>query len=410
MANRKYTAPTFRLAFGAPVSSTGINTSGFIDTSPDAQTIQITSKAPGGFDSCSLGFEGARIGGGKGLYLGDIDYLNGLWDLTVTPGVALFGKDGPVTFNGRVLRIDRTGNWPAGCTASGYGFTGLNDYVNIAGSGPGGTSGTVLTGILNAGGVVRAAPPAYFIDPGVAHGNADYKYYSTSQIIDQIEKEGGFQGTQAGGSALWDHFVYEAQLLQFVPRVPPVNTIFKVPNDSRVRWTDDYTDAVSHVYVRFTPPAVGGAATPTPIVIGPVVSPTFLSKFGITRQILIEGGTLASSAAATQFANTYLALHQDSYVTCTISRDAGDGLDSAIGGALPPYLIRAGQWVQVGENAPLICTQTTYDGVKGTLQVTLNSQPLDLLSRIRDLIRLSRYAVKQTVFPTGARASFISGP
>src|SRR5690606_36298055 len=58
-------------------------------------------------------------------------------------------------------------------------------------------------------------------------------------------------------------------------------------------------------------------------------------------------------------------------VAARLVRDAGRGLETPGGSETPGYLVRAGQRVQVGTEAPLPIVATQYDGLGRSLDVSL---------------------------------------
>ena len=109
-----------------------------------------------------------------------------------------------------------------------------------------------------------------------------------------------------------------------------------------------------------------------------------MRQYQVFRQTLLQGGQLTATGAAA-LRDAYQALHAGPEISCTLTRDEGRGIELAGGGELPPYVVRAGQWVQVGMSPPLIVIKTEYDANNRRLTATLGWYPRSFRGVLRQL-------------------------
>ncbi len=250
--------------------------------------------------------------------------------------------------------------------AVGYGICGLTDawYTNTSGVAI--SMLTFLRDVLgNAATLIGlSSDPNEVIDSGVLYTPLTYWGKQPSTIIDALAKHGMGSATVVD-NAPYDWQVYEGRIATFPPRVAPLRVEQCPPgtfgptyhidfDKDDIDWDPDYSDIASAVLVKY--------ANGTPPVATSVTSSNraVFDTYGIIRSVPLEGGTLSDPQAA-QLALTYLALHSQPLVSVTIRRHGGKGLRRADGSETPPQNVRAGEWVQVGDQEPVILLSTAYN-------------------------------------------------
>lgn len=353
-----------------------------VDT--DVTQLQYTTALPGGFQALSIGLRDRRRP--QFSYLPRDIGRRGFAHLVLTAGSA-------TVWEGRVMQQRLIGGEVRGLTAKGYGLTATTDNWYGSSGGSGTTAGTVLLDVLRqAAGLLHVGSD--FNDSGIAHVPADFDGMAPNQVIDQLSKEGG------GGSsnALMDWAVWENRTASFMPRLATPQPTYVIPWEGppdTVEQDEDYDPVYGSVSVRYTPS--GGTVTTT----AAKVNPDFLGLYGVSRSQLVQGSTL-SAAAATQLRDTIATLAAAPALATTITRTRGRGMERPGGAEQAPWLVRAGEWVQIGAEPPLIITQTSFDANAKTLRLTAQSAPKRYLNQILQLLSIAAHTLNRTNAISGA--------
>lgn len=349
---------------------------------PPMTALSWQTQLPGGFSDAKIGLTGREH---QRVYA----YL------PIPVDAPLFGHveiqaDGTRVYEGRIEERDRPGGDIRGLSATGYGFAAVSDDYYESDDQTMVTSATALLEVL------RAAAPLVRIgaidDPGVLHALSDFDGMTPGQVIDQLIKEGG------EGGIPWDYLVYEQRLLSFLARIPPAQPDYSLPIDETVQLRESVRDSYSTAKLRF---GSGNDEQVTP----ELSRSQFTNRHGFERRKLLSGSS-PSLAVATQFVETWLTEHSQPEISATVKRDQWRGLEMLGGDLQPQWLVRAGQWLLLGDYGPLVIERTSFDGMKGTLSLELGKPlrgPLaERLARIAETdtsVRTRRNPV------TGARES-----
>lgn len=279
-----------------------------------------------------------------------------------------------IVYEGRVRRRRRgPGGLFTGFTCEGY-LAHLSDGWNDSETTASVTSGEALQQIVTMfAPYLRVGTAEQFIDPGVTHsgGLAEWTRMTPGEVVDQIIKEG-----DSDGNAI-DIAVWENRTLWCVPRVTPSTPHYRLPFDeSVVTWEDDAGSMASHVTVEYGDGS-GGTLTVEAETTG------FLSTHGFVRNLLIPAGDI-TSAAAVALRDRELTTRATPDVSATVSLIDGEMLPLFSGAEQPQALVRALEWVQVGDEPMQIIVGTTHDATARSLTLELG-QPSPLLPKNTNL-------------------------
>lgn len=384
------------------------------DINPEVTSLEVTTVNPGGYGALNVGMQ-AFLTDGPGP-----DYTRMETPAWLPPRahVELYAGSFPV-FEGAVMVVNKNSSGRAdGFIAEGYGITSVNDnFIESVEVTPK-TSGVILAEALRDAATLLRIGPTY-VDPGVLHLKSEFHAMFPGDVINQIIREGGaaYSGvvSNAGGASgdvsngVWDFLVYEGRQVVFRPRIPPAGTPddpipYHVPYDDRITsWVEDYHKLVGQVAIRYK--LASGATTLTPRVPGFGTAPyqAFKDQFGFMRAAVVEGGTM-TDAGATTFAGTFLAQRSQPSYAVRLVRAQQQGMEQTGGPDIPPYLVRAGEWVSIGDQLPLPIVQTTYDAFSEVLTVDCGDALPHGLVDLRTLHRVASHVIRGTNPVTGARA------
>lgn len=382
-----------------------------IDLNPQITSLTVATSNPGGYGDLEVGMQ---------AYMNDQgpEFMGLPQPIDLVPYAHVVVRAGQHrAFEGRVMGADRNNaGLYSGFYAQGYGLAAIADQYIISSEISKKRSGVIVQEAIRDAAPLLVFNPATFVDPGVYHSKSEYTALYPQDIINAIIREGGqiFAGitTTAGGlganaaAGAWDWLVYEDRVIQFTPRLPPAGTPadpvdWWLPFDSRVQWHEDYMPLVGSVQVRYQSlDAAGSAEVITPAAI----DPTFERRFKLMRSAMIEGGPMAKAAAET-FASTYLANMNDIAVSVQVTLAQQQSVQKPPGGdLLPPWMVRAGDWLQIGGEPPLPVIHTQYDAFSEVLTIECG-QPLPRGSHlVRTLSRVANHIVRKTNPVTGGRA------
>lgn len=390
----------------------------YVDINPDVTALEWTTVNPGGYGALNVGMQPFLTDGAQGpdyVRLEQPAYLPPRAHVQLYAGAHL-------VFEGAVMAVNKNSSGQAdGFIAEGYGLVATNDnYIESYEITPK-TSGVILAEALFDAAPLLRIGPAY-VDPGVLHQKSEFHALYPADIINQIVREGGaaYAGivSNAGGASgdvsngVWDFLVYEGRLVTFQPRLPPAGTPtdpidYRITFDDRVTsWVEDYHKLCGQVGVRYTNLAGGGGATaltPRYPALGDALYTRFKSIYGFMRAAVIEGGAM-QPASATTFAQTFIAERAQPSYAVRVVRAQQQGMERVGMPDMPPYLVRAGEWVAIGDQDPLPIVQTSYDAFTATGTYDLgDSLPHGLVDN-RTLHRIAAHVVRGTNPTTGARA------
>lgn len=396
----------------SPQHQTPIPTT-YVDIDPLVTSMQFTTVNPGGFGALNVGMQAFLTDSAAGPDYGRLDV-----PIHIPPRahVELYAGTGALMFAGAVMTLNKNSSGQAdGFIAQGYGLVAVNDdYITSTEITPK-TSGVILAEALgDAAPLLNIGPN--FVDPGVYHLKSEFHGLAPADIINQIIREGGavYSGivSNAGGASgdvsngVWDFLVYENRTVIFQPRVAPADIDYLIGFDDRVQWVEDYNKLVGQVGIRFTNLDGNGATALTPRfpAINDPLYLAFISQFGFMRAAVLEGGRLRSQSAGI-FAQNFIAARSQPSYAVRISRAQQQGMERGGYVDMPPYLVRAGQWVQIGDQQPLPIVQTTYDAFS---EVALydcgDALPHGLVDN-RAVHRAVAHLVRGTNPTTGAKVS-----
>lgn len=351
------------------------------DLNPDVTQLSY-STGPGGFNGLTVGLRDPGLP--QFGFLPQPVALRGFNHVVLE-------RNGVLVWEGRIMRPPLTGGEVSSFTAQGYGTAALTDDWYASADGTKVSAGPLLAEILALTAPLLTVSPIAdeFVDTGIQYARSDFNGLPPSQVVQRMSTDGGGQG---GGDALWDFLVYNGRRATFTPRVAPpslpglaansaaTGPMYWIDFDSTVVWDPDYTDCVGDVTV---------ADSAVPPLTYQAVSSTFADRFGFMRRVYLPLGTV-DATVGTQHARTYLALHEIPMVACTVTRDAWCGLRLADGAEGPLELVRAGQWMQVGTETPVMIVGTQVDANAGTLTVNANNFSRDYLLQMLTLENMTR--------------------
>lgn len=380
----------------------------YLDLAPDMATCVVTTADPGGFATLDMQFQRGIFGAGA-----EFAALEAPHDIGAFHHVELrVGQR--LLHAGRMMAIDfnDSGNI-SGFESVGYGIAAIADNFIESVEQSKKTGGTIVREVLQQYAPLLRLGPS-FIDPGTLHSKSEYHALFPTDVINALIREGGaaFSGvvTNAGGAGgdvsngSWVWLVYEDQIVQFYPRLPPANTPIDPVNyainfDHRVQWHEDYRNLVGEVAVRYTNLDGNSVTTLSPRF----TNPTFKRRYGFMRSAVLEGGKMRS-ASAEQYAQTYLANRAEPGYAVAIERAQQQGMSRPYGGVeIYPWLPRSGEWLTVGDKQPVPLIHTQYD-FAGEVATYECGAPLPGGSNLmRTMTRVMGHVLRGTSAITGAR-------
>jgi hypothetical protein len=290
--------------------------------------------------------------------------------------------DGARVWEGRRIQVSKDRGFVTGITARGYAYVALDDAVFTSTSTTGVTSLGILQAVLAAAApaIAQATGPRVF-DPGIGHTLAEFTLKMPSQIVNQLAQEGG------AGDDAWDFVVGLDRIPSFTPRLPPSLPDYHIGwGPAITTYLEDDSDVYGAVTVQYTDLTSGASAvTPT------FIDNTFGQRYrGFLRGAVVNASGSLSAASAAQFARTYLGTHGYSRVSAKLQYTGGEGPEQAVGGASQyPWLVSAGEWVQIGEELPSIIIRAQYDAGSAQLDLDLG---LPLPYGLAELVHAFRIA------------------
>jgi hypothetical protein len=331
---------------------------------------------PGGFGGLSLGYSLFAQGLVSGRLGQPIDFVD-LGHIQVFAG----DEKGFLVFEGRVQDIDSpTGLQATAVTATGYGVgtmaatTDMWFFQDPYDNEPTIGGGQLLREVLKA-----SAPLLVLGDSdGMYEPGGSYKVSAQStrfpnQAVDEVIKAGDFQNNQVIFA------VYEDRVVQLRPRVPPVDRITGeliancyLPVDrTRIQWRRSGSLMVGAVAVQF---AEQDSTSAKHTAVSSELEQTLFrdAHGGLLRGYLVSTSSW-TQAQAEFFRDTYLQRYKNAVITCTTTLDNTWPAYDRNGGAIPFYQVRAGDWLIVGDQEPIMITSTRKDLTKQTCQIVAST-------------------------------------
>ena len=354
----------FRLTSSSPLPEAARIDAVHFDS--ELTAVSVSDAVPGGFGGLSLGYSPFLQGETTSRLADPIDFVD-LGHLQLYAG----DERGFLVFEGRVQDIDSpTGLQATAVTATGYGvgtMAATTDmwYFQDAFDGElpiGG--GQLLREILKASApLLTVGDKDAFYEPGGSYLRSGESGRYPNQVVDEVVKAGDFNNNQILFA------VYEDRVVQMLPRVPPVDAItgeiiadYYVPVDrNHVTWRRSGSLMVGAVAVQFKDPTTGTTGQTTV-----VVDPNFKDAHGgLMREFLVPSSSWTQEQAEF-FGESYLQKYKNAVLTCMVNTDKTWTVFDRMGGAIPYYMVRAGGWLQVGDQPPIMITSTRKDLRKET--------------------------------------------
>jgi len=343
-----------------------------VDLHPEITTLTWSTARAGGFQTLAVGYDHAAVASdGSEVTFSHIPY-----DVMVAPHFAVVrvSARNHCVYEGRIVRRDLGPMGLASFQAKGLGITATGDNTFIAPTQEDFYSSAQVMEIALkscANNLIAIGGPDLWQDSQIDHHmQVEFNRRQASQIIDQLAR--------AGNGGVWDFAVWERRggeqpftraVASFLPRTPPATPDFWIPWSSAIQnWTEISENAYNHVTVSYT-----DADTNINNLLTKQYDDSGLSDiYGIDRSITVPAGTICDRCADA-FARTYLAQHRLPSIQCTLALNGFHGLEAYNGGAeIPPYLIRADQWIQVADYPQILpIVRTEYNASTGELTLEI---------------------------------------
>lgn len=299
--------------------------------------------------------------------------------------------DGRLTiWEGRLGEEDRAPDTRRTLAARGYGYTALSDHPWITTSDtPIGTDSIVRSVLAEAAPAIRPASSRTFQPPLEERVPAAFAWFHPLQVLDQLHIEGDSQGLRM------DWGVWEDRRLHMYPRQTPAIADYWIAYDSRYLADWRYIPPEGGVvYVRHT---VDGEE----VVTGPVTNPRFVRTVGFQRSIVLSAGEI-SVDGATRIARTWLQEQSQGRYVGQVVIGPDDALMAPGGRPVPSYLVRAGQWLQVGDHLPLLIVTHEHNPNTGRTRLQIGDRVTSYTARINALLR-DQERERRGMHPGGGR-------
>jgi len=289
--------------------------------------------------------------------------------------VRVLAYNGFVCYEGRVVNYDMPGGRQVtAVSATGYGVAAAQDWPFYwpAGDTTQGSGGAVfLEALKDTAPLLHIDGSDSFSDPGglFTFVNMSGRYFS--EIVDQISKAENQDTVQM------IYTVYEGQALSFVPRVVPTDAMnnpvahYHIPfNRDSVIWHEDGSKLVGGAAVQWKGLGTSGA---TDYVLAANGGAGFSDLYGGLLRLALISQTQMEETQADLFAAGYLVKYGTPVITVTCNLDADHALFDQQLHPVPLYEARYGQWVQFGNEDPLMITATDYDASSDKLTLTCST-------------------------------------
>ncbi len=335
-----------------------------IEIETQLTTVEWTTEMPGGFGRCSIGLPlAARSGDVPGYLPRPLGSLAGREHGEVYVGSKL-------VFEGQVIEITRVGGIPRALLLEGYGGVGLGERIFRSSL----SEGDITSGQLVAEALALlphiSLDMTHFDDPGLPQVPSEFDGMAVSEIIDRIVKTGSADGR------LWDWAIWEGPTFVLQPRTPPERSDWIAKREG-IEETISYEKLVTRVSVEyevtFKNRRTGEETTLKGETI-PVSDADLEDRIGRPLELRLSGQAVFPVSAGI-IQRAWLARYSQPVASIRLS---GDALYTAEGEQALPWLVRAGQWVEVyGE--PKMIVRTSYRAYEDSLEVELGEPFADFL-------------------------------
>lgn len=293
--------------------------------------IQFGSQIPFGWSEASVGIADDRYGR-------PMLYLPSPVDAPVGGHMQILAN-GTVVHEGQIVGRRRVNGQVVGVASMGYGATAMRADWYRGGAAATATAHTIALDVLRTLAPMLTVGPA-FSGPTTQYSGVEFVGRTPAEIIEQLSRAGA-DGVE------WLFMVYQ-RVASWFPAVAPA-----IP-DYRISWDGVSSDEDDTEIA-------GTASMDAVLHSGERALLTRTYPGGNSRHVHLDA-TDSSVTAATAFLETWLATHQEPVVSLTVTRDAEHWLERADGGLTPPWQVRAGQSIQVGDDPVRFITSTRLSG------------------------------------------------
>lgn len=343
---------------------------------PPEVELQFGSDLPGGWSRASAGV----LEPGIAQRLSAIDYQRMMLpeelDVPRFAHATIYDEGGTgYVWEGRRSSAGGIGPETRRVSMLGYGVTGLRDDVMPNGTGAARTAQVVRRAIAQSS-IIEALE---IDDPDVMRDWSEFGGQHISNVLESLTETGN-------GAARMSYTVYN-RVLSFFALTPPDRPDYVIPWDSTiesgglVEWDTD--DEAIYTRVELTYTGLDGVQRQVT-----ERNREAEDRYGVTRTLPLSGGTMTGGAAMA-YARTELAQRSAGPRAVSVTRMWDRDLETLYGGR-EIWMVRAGEWVQVGDSGPLQPIESvTYSQVPGQGRVQLGL-PIsdDARSQWRRLLRL----------------------
>jgi hypothetical protein len=266
---------------------------------------------------------------------------------------------GTLVHEGRIAGRRRDSGVVVGIPSMGYGNAAMRDDWYRGGGSPSTPGHTLAIDVLRTLASTLTIGDD-FVGPTTPYDASEFIGRYPIEIIEQMGR-GGDDGTP------WLFTVYN-RVASWFPEIEPTTP------DYRIGWRGVKSDEDdSEVY--------GAASLDVDLPDGTRQTITRTYPGGNARHAHLDAAASSLSAAQT-FLDTWLAQHQTPVVSMSFERDKDHWLERADGGRTPPWQIRAGATVQVGDEAARYITKVTYTAKDYRAQIQVGPPPRRTLARV----------------------------
>lgn len=308
---------------------------------------------------------------------------------------------------GRIGKLERgAGGQITGFYASGYGQDAFKDNPFISTQSRLTTSGIIVQQALEyVGAPVRVAQPGSdgFLDPEILHSPVEFDGMNMAEIVDKITKEG-----DASGHA-WNAYVYAGNrvgvnYLYLKPEVaPPVPDYLYTPRNEVQTWYETFDNCWGAIQTEYTDGETG-----QPAISVLLTNPDFEPRYEIMRTYRSRGGVM-TAAAVDAFQQAFLARSFNPALALQLNFTS-TFMTTPQGMPVPPYLVRAGQWVRLPprvnwDPCDVVIRRTDLDFGQDTLTVYLGQESANI-SELLSHIKSQAHKLTRGIHPqTGGHSS-----
>jgi hypothetical protein len=349
--------------------------------------IQITTERPGGFGAATVGLDMNPDAGfiARPIALTrPVRKLRPFAHVEILAGMRLI-------WEGQVTQpsLDGAGD-VTGFVAQGY-WSALNDGDLPTMPETELTTGTLARNVITEiASFLRIGNGEQFIDPGITRRASEFSGQPGGSVLDAVATAGDRAGNPV------DYLFGPRRTLWLLPRIAPDRATHRLELGPDVDISVEWMDLYGRVRTRYQDANGDDQVTEWR------TDTTFAGRYGRLRSRTLNGGRV-SRAGADQAARTFLERYKTERYSYSLVLQADQGLPGVHGGYTVPWLVTCFDWVDIADRGIQPVMRTTYDSVRGTLQVDIAEQRPDwerLLRQLQD----DTAAIEQGINPlTGAR-------